>query len=116
MNQFIYLLQDAAQNADQPPVATGPFGVPMTVYMMVGLLAVFYFFMIRPQQQQAKKEKQFREALSKGDKVMTIGGIHGVIEKIQDATVTIKVDENTKLVMEKSSLKALPSAEPAAKK
>lgn len=114
MNDFIFLLQDAANGA-QPEVATGPFGIPVFAYMMVGLLAVFYFFMIRPQQQQQKKEKQFRETLSKGDKVMSIGGIHGVVDKIEESTITIKVDENAMLVMDKSAIKAIPSAEPAKK-
>ncbi|MCI4670002.1 MAG: preprotein translocase subunit YajC [Bacteroidia bacterium] len=114
MDQFIFLLQEGATGAGQE-VQTGPFGIPYFAYMMVGLLAVFYFFMIRPQQQQQKKEKQFREALSKGDKIMTIGGIHGVVDKIADNTITVKVDDNTKIVMEKSSIRAMPSEEPAKK-
>jgi len=116
MNQFIFLLQDAGNGGDAGGEVTGPFGIPMTGIFMVGLLVVFYFFMIRPQQQQAKKEKQFRENLSKGDKVMTIGGIHGVVEKLEESTATLKIDENTRIVMEKSSLKAVPGVEEEKKK
>ncbi|MEO0898764.1 MAG: preprotein translocase subunit YajC [Bacteroidota bacterium] len=111
MNTLFYLLQETAAGGDAAGATPTILGIPTQMFFMIGLLAVFYFFMIRPQQQQAKKEKSFREALSKGDKVMTIGGIHGVIEKIADATVTIKVDDNVKLVMEKSALKAIPTAE-----
>jgi preprotein translocase subunit YajC len=52
--------------------------IPASFWIMMGLLmVVFYFFMIRPQQKKAKDAKKFREALQKGSKVITIGGIHG---------------------------------------
>ncbi len=60
--------------------------------MMVALIGVFYFFFIRPQQKKAKETKKFREALKKGDKVITIGGIHGKILEMKDSDSTIVIE------------------------
>ncbi len=68
------------------------------------LMVVFYFFMIRPQQQKAKKARQFREALVKGTRVVTIGGIHGKVVEVNDTTVLLDVDNNVKLRFEKSAI------------
>ncbi|MCL4147873.1 UNVERIFIED_CONTAM: hypothetical protein GTU68_004725 [Idotea baltica] len=75
------------------------------------IIAVFYFFMIRPQQKKQKEEQSFRDGLAKGDKVVTIGGIHGEIEKIDERSALVRVDNNTKLRIEKTALRAEP--EPA---
>ncbi len=93
----VLLLQDAP---------TGPFG-GMEGFLFMGLLLlVFYFFMIRPQQKKAKEERVFRENLQKGDKVSTIGGIHGQVESIEDNTVLVRVDSNTKLRIDKAALRS----------
>lgn len=91
------------QEASQP----GGFGGGQFIFF-AGLIAVFYFFMIRPQQKRAKEERTFREALGKGDKVVTIGGIHGQIESLDEGSVLLRVDNNTKLRVDKSALKAAP--------
>ena len=72
---------------------------------MLAIAAVFYLFFIRPQQQRAKKEKQFREGLKKGDSVKTIGGLYGKIEKIDEASVLLKVDDNTRLRFDKEAVR-----------
>lgn len=72
--------------------------------MMGLLMVVFYFFMIRPQQKKAKDAKKFRESLQKGSKVITIGGIHGKVVEVNDATVLLEVDNNVKLRFEKSAV------------
>lgn len=72
--------------------------------MMGGLMVVFYFFMIRPQQKKAKDARKFREALQKGTKVVTIGGLHGKVIEVNDSTVLIEVDTNVKLRFEKSAI------------
>jgi preprotein translocase subunit YajC len=69
----------------------------------VGIIAVFYFFMIRPQQKKAKEAKKFRESLDKGKRVVTIGGIHGKVIDIQDTTVLIDTG-GTKLRVEKAAI------------
>jgi preprotein translocase subunit YajC len=71
--------------------------------MIVLMIGVFYFFMIRPQMKKQKELKKFREGLKLGDKVVTIGGIHGKILEISDATVLIQ-SEGTKLRLEKSAV------------
>ena len=72
-------------------------------FIIGGMVLVFYFFMIRPQSQKAKKAKKFQEDLQKGDKVVTIGGIHGKILEVTDTTVLIS-SEGTKLRFEKSAI------------
>jgi preprotein translocase subunit YajC len=72
--------------------------------MMGLLMVVFYFFMIRPQQKKAKDAKKFREALQKGTKVVTIGGLHGRISEVNDTTVLLEVDGNVRIRFEKSAI------------
>lgn len=73
--------------------------------IMIGLMfVVFYFFMIRPQMKKAKEDKKFREELKKGDKVVTIGGIHGKIFEVKETTLLIEVGEGMKLKIEKSAV------------
>ena len=71
--------------------------------MIVLMIAVFYFFMIRPQMKKQKELKKFRESLKAGDKIVTIGGIHGKILEIADTTVLVQ-SEGTKLRLEKSAV------------
>ncbi|HOS49220.1 MAG TPA: preprotein translocase subunit YajC [Bacteroidia bacterium] len=70
------------------------------------IMIVFYFFMIRPQTKKAKLEKDFKESLKKGDKVVTIGGVHGKIIEVQDKTFTLEIDNNVKVKIEKSAISA----------
>lgn len=74
--------------------------------MMILIFVVFYFFMIRPQQKKQKELQEQRNAMKKGDKVVTAGGIYGEIKEVQDNTllitiakdVTIKIDKNSVFV------------------
>lgn len=76
----------------------------MQSLVMLGLMVlVFYFFMIRPQMKKQKELKNFRENLKAGDKVVTIGGIHGKILEVSDTTVLVQA-EGTKLRFEKSAI------------
>ena len=72
--------------------------------MLAGMVAIFYFFFIRPQQKKQKDHKKFIEAIKKGDQVVTLGGIHGKIVSVDDTTITLDVDRGNKLVVEKSSI------------
>jgi preprotein translocase subunit YajC len=74
-----------------------------SLMMIVMMLVVFYFFMIRPQMKKQKELKKFREAMKPGDKVVTIGGIHGKILEMADSTVLIS-SEGTKIRIEKSAI------------
>lgn len=80
-----------------------------SLIFMVLIIVVFYFFMIRPQMKRQKELKNFRESLSKGDKVITTGGIYGRIIEIDGNTVLIEVDSNVKIRVDKSALLRDPS-------
>jgi preprotein translocase subunit YajC len=64
----------------------------MQIILFGGIFVVFYFFMIRPQQQKAKEAKKFIEELKTGDKVVTIGGAHGTVVSIREKTIVVEVD------------------------
>lgn len=68
------------------------------------ILLVFYFFFIMPQTKKNKAQKKFRESLKKGDKVVTIGGIHGKVTEIKEKTVVLEAGPNIKITIEKSAI------------
>lgn len=74
--------------------------------MILLVIVVFYFFMIRPQMRKAKLENKFRAGLAKGDKVVTIGGVHGKIVEVAETSLLVEVDQNVKLRIEKSAISA----------
>jgi preprotein translocase subunit YajC len=74
-----------------------------SLIMIVAMIAIFYLFMIRPQAKKQKELKKFREAMKPGDKVVTIGGIHGKVLEIAESTVLIS-SEGTKIRLEKSAI------------
>jgi preprotein translocase subunit YajC len=69
---------------------------------LILIFVVFYFLLIRPQQKRAKEHRAMLSALKKGDKVITSGGVYGVIENVGTNTVTVKIAENTKVKFGKS--------------
>jgi preprotein translocase subunit YajC len=71
---------------------------------MILIIVIFYFFMIKPQMKKAKEAKKFRESLSKGDKIVTIGGIHGKITDVAETTFIIETEGGAKLRIEKSAV------------
>jgi len=86
-------------------------GGGMTMLLMIGaIILVFYFFMIRPQQKKQKQMQNFREALKRGDKIVTIGGIHGKITDVQEGTFIIEVEDGVKLKIEKAAVAIDPNA------
>lgn len=83
----------------------GKQGGGMESLIFLGLIiVVFYFFMIRPQMKKTKEAKKFRESLKKGDQIVTIGGIHGKISDVQEATFTIETEGGHKLKIEKAAV------------
>lgn len=99
MNILTLILQTPAAQAGQQAGA----GWSMWV-MLILIFVVMWFFMIRPQRKQQKELEKFRKELKKGDKIVTVGGIYGVVDEIKDRTVLIKVDGETKLRVDKNSL------------
>ena len=96
--QSILLFAQPAANG-----AKGGRGYSMLIFLGL-MIFVFYFFMIRPQQKKQKQVQQFRENLKKGDKVVTIGGIHGKISDVQEGTFTIEIADNVKITIEKAAV------------
>lgn len=87
---------------------TNPYGSLMTIGMLVVLVAVFYFFMYRPQKKQEKEVNAMRNSLQVGDEVTTIGGIIGKIISIKDETVMIETGhDRTKIRFLKSAIKSV---------
>lgn len=73
------------------------------------MFAVFYFLLIRPQQKRQKQRAQMLNELKKGDKVVTIGGLHGTIAELTDDTVVIRVNDVTKLTFDRSAVNTVVS-------
>jgi preprotein translocase subunit YajC len=73
--------------------------------MMGGMFIIMYFFMIRPQLKKAKEAKKFQESIAVGDKVMTLGGIHGKVLEVDETTVVLGLDQG-RMRVEKAGLAA----------
>jgi preprotein translocase subunit YajC len=87
----------------------------INIVMMVAVVAVVYLFMIRPQTKRQKEEKKFRDNLAKGDKVVTIGGVHGKILNLDEKTVLLEVDEGVKLRYERAAIRSFADGDAGAK-
>jgi preprotein translocase subunit YajC len=76
-----------------------------TLFMMGGMILVFYFFMIRPQAKKAKTQKAFIANMQKGDKIVTIAGIHGKINKVNDdGTIELETSPGSYMKIERSAI------------
>ncbi len=65
-----------------------------SLFLIVGMFVIMYFFMIRPQQKKQKDQQSYVDGLKTGDKVVTIGGLHGTIITVREKTVVLEVDAN----------------------
>ncbi len=92
------LLLMAQSSQDQNPI--------LTFLPLVLIFVVFYFFMIRPQQKRETERKKMIEAVKKGERVVTIGGIHGTVAQVDEASVLIEIDKgsSTKIRVDKSAI------------
>ena len=106
--------------------ATGLGGGGLTMMIpLILIVVIMYFFMIRPQNKKQKETEKMIAALKKGDKVVTIGGIHGVVSSTKEQTVMVKFDDNTKIEFNRTAIAtvivdkpegAADAAKPAEKK
>ncbi len=71
------------------------------------IIGVFYFIVIRPQRNEQKKHREMLASLQKNDEVVTASGIHGTVVNVKDKTVIVRIDDNVKVEMEKSSIAAV---------
>jgi preprotein translocase subunit YajC len=74
-------------------------GGPSMLFMIGGMFVIMYFFMIRPQQKKAKDQQAYVDALKAGDKVITIGGLHGTVSSVREKTVVLEVDSSKGIKM-----------------
>jgi preprotein translocase subunit YajC len=78
---------------------------PLVTFLpLILIFVVFYFFIIRPQKKKEDTRKKMIEAVKKGDKIVTIGGVHGTVTQVDDTSVLIQADTNTKLRIDKNAV------------
>ena len=105
--EILTVLAQAAPGApEQPPV--------LFQFLPLIIIAVlFYFLLIRPQQKKQKEHQQLVSSVKTGDKVVTAGGIHGIVANVKESTFLVKVAENMKIEFDKSSIASVTKAEAA---
>ena len=96
MNNLMYVLLMGQPTEVQNPI--------MQFLPLLLIIVVFYFFMIRPQMKRQKDLRKYREALQKGDKVITTGGIYGKIDGLKDNYIIVEIDNNVKIKIDKSAI------------
>lgn len=102
MNALIALM--AADASAQGSMVT-------TLVTFVLIILIFYFLIIRPQKKRDKEAKAMIDSLKKGDKVVTIGGIHGTVVAVKDNTVVVKVDDSARIEFSKSAISTVTNKE-----
>lgn len=86
-------------------------GSPQTlIFMIIAIFAVMYFLMIRPQQRQKKQHQSMLSQLSKGDKIVTVGGMHATVTGVKDSTVIAKIADNVKVEINRSAISQVVSS------
>jgi preprotein translocase subunit YajC len=86
-------------------------GSPMSlIFMIIAIFAVMYFLMIRPQQRQKKQHQSMLSQLSKGDKIVTSGGIHATVAGVKDNTVIVKIADNVQVEVNRSAISQVVSS------
>ena len=98
MNLNLIMLQDAA--------ASSGFS---SIILIVAFIAIFYFFIVRPQQKNQKEINKFRSELNNGDRVITAGGIYGIIKDIKDNYIILEIADNVRIKIDKNSIYASPA-------
>ena len=100
--------------ADAAAAPAGSGNIFATIVPFILMFAVLYFLLIRPQQKRQKQRNSMLNQLKKGDKVTTIGGLHGTIMEITDDIVVLRVNDATKLTFDRSAVNSVTSSAPAA--
>ncbi|MBS8265042.1 preprotein translocase subunit YajC [Mesobacillus boroniphilus] len=80
-------------------------GLVGTVFPLLLMFVLFYFLLIRPQQKRQKAVQQMQSDLAKGDKVVTIGGLHGIVDAIDEGTVVIKCGDGSRLTYDRAAIR-----------
>jgi len=93
-----------AQSSD----GSGP-GLMANLVLFGSIILIFYFMIIRPQQKRQKERQKMVENMKKGDKVVTSGGIHGIISGMDEKTVLVQIADNVKVKLDKGSVTIISS-------
>jgi len=104
MASFIPFLETATGTAGSASTSSQLLG---TFIPFVLIAVIFYFFLIRPQNKKQKETEKMLNALKKGDKVITIGGIHGTVSSVKEKTVIVKVDDDCKLEFNRTAISSV---------
>jgi preprotein translocase subunit YajC len=80
-------------------------GLGQLIIPLILMFAIFYFLLIRPQQKRQKQIQEMHNNLQRGDKIVTIGGLHGTIDSLDESTVVILVNDNRKLTFDRSAIR-----------
>jgi preprotein translocase subunit YajC len=112
MNSIVLPLLLGGQQAAGTAAQSGPMGGLMSFAPFILIIGIFYFLIIRPQNKKRKETEKMLSALKKGDKIVTIGGIHGTIQSAKESTVVVRVDDNTRIEFSRS---AISTVQPAAR-
>jgi preprotein translocase subunit YajC len=90
------------------PPGGGADGSMMSTLIMFGLIiAIFYFMILRPQQKRQKERQRLLEAVKKGDRIITAGGLHGTIAGLDEKTVLVQVAENVKMKFDRTAITSI---------
>ncbi len=82
-----------------------------TVIMFSIIILIFYFMILRPQQKRQKDRQKLLDTVKKGDKVVTIGGLHGTVVGVEDKTLLVQVAENVKMKFERTAISTITSSD-----
>jgi preprotein translocase subunit YajC len=113
LNAFIPSLSGLAM-APPPSGGSGGGGMLSTIIMFGAIFVIFYFMIIRPQQKRAKEREKLLSNLQKGDKVVTSGGLHGVVAGLDEKTVLLEVGDKVKMTFERSAVSVIVNKEKTA--
>jgi preprotein translocase subunit YajC len=96
MLNSILLMMQPQEGSDANPL--------MSFLPLLLIIVVFYFFMIRPQMKRQKETRQFREALKKGDKVVTTGGVYGKIVEVKETVIILEIAKDVQIKVDKNGI------------
>lgn len=91
----------------QPQQGDGGGGITSTLIMFGLIFLIFYFMIIRPQQKRQKERQKMLDAIKKGDKVITAGGVHGTVVGVEDRTILVQIADNVKVKVERGSVSSI---------
>lgn len=117
MKAFLLTILSTAPALAEAPAGAAPRG-PMGggllgIVPWILIFVVFYFLLIRPQQKQAQEHKKMLEALKRGDRVLTSGGLYGVIAAVKGKVLEVKLSEELKVMVAKSAVTEVVAGDPA---